>query len=153
VQVKAVVMNHGSLTEKEHVEALKQPILINASDNDKMLSREKLAVYQSILDCKKDLRSDVKVASLLVGAFMLVQYTLLHTYPWVANLHVHLGTKSQGWGDMHASGLVLPAIGQKSRKGQGRCPTWGTSSSCRVWPLVGVCTLGMERVLPNTARV
>jgi len=59
-KVKAVVMNHGSLTEKEHVEALKQPILINASDNDKMLSREKLAVYQSILDCKKDLRSDVK---------------------------------------------------------------------------------------------
>ena len=119
MQVKAVVMNHGSFTEKEHIERLKQPLLINQSDKDKvcllpmtlppaslyqeagtivplmlssnlckicsvesgksivqstesmysddalhhaqMISREKLAVYQGILDCKKDLPSDVKV--------------------------------------------------------------------------------------------
>lgn len=59
-KVKAVVMNHGSFTEREQIEALKQPVLINASDNDRMISREKLAQYQGVLDCKKDLPSDVK---------------------------------------------------------------------------------------------
>ena len=61
-QVKAVVVNHGSFTEREQIEALQQPVLINASDKDKQLSREKLAQYQCVLDCKKDLPSDVKVA-------------------------------------------------------------------------------------------
>jgi hypothetical protein len=58
-------MNHGSFTEREQIEALKQPVLINASDNDRMISREKLAQYQGVLDCKKDLPSDVKVHSYL----------------------------------------------------------------------------------------
>jgi len=59
-KVKAVVVNHGSFVEKEQVQAVKQPVLFNASDKDQMISREKLAVFQGILDCKKDLPSDVK---------------------------------------------------------------------------------------------
>ena len=61
LQVKAVVMNHGSFTNREEIEALKQPILINASDNDQLLSRERLAQYTGVLDCKKDVPSDIKV--------------------------------------------------------------------------------------------
>ncbi len=54
-------MNHGSFTNREEIEAVKQPILINGSDNDQLLSRERLAQYTGVLDCKKDVPSDVKV--------------------------------------------------------------------------------------------
>ncbi len=62
MQVKAVVMNHGSYTNREEVEAVRQPTLINASDNDQLLSRERLAQYTGVLDCKKDVPSEVKVS-------------------------------------------------------------------------------------------
>lgn len=61
LQVKAAVVNHGSFVTSEDVEAIKQPLLINASDNDSQISREMLAQFQGILDCKKDVPSDVKV--------------------------------------------------------------------------------------------
>lgn len=63
LQVKAAVMNHGSFTNREEVDAVTQPLLINASDKDQLLSRERLAQYQGALDCKKSVPSDVKVLS------------------------------------------------------------------------------------------
>ena len=54
-------MNHGSYTNREEIEALKQPTLINASDNDQLLSRERLAQYTGVLDSRKDVPSDIKV--------------------------------------------------------------------------------------------
>lgn len=60
-QVGAAVMNHGSFTNREEVDAVKQPFLVNASDKDQLLSRERLAQYQGALDCKKNVPSDVKV--------------------------------------------------------------------------------------------
>ena len=60
-------MNHGSFTNREEVDAVKQPLLINASDNDQLLSRERLAQYQGALDCKKSVPSDVKVRNNLLS--------------------------------------------------------------------------------------
>ena len=60
-KVKAVVMNHGSFVIQEHIEAIKVPLLINGADNDRQISREMLAQFQGVLDCKKDVPSDVKV--------------------------------------------------------------------------------------------
>ena len=60
-KVKAVVMNHGSFVIQENIEAIKVPLLINGADKDRQISREMLAQFQGVLDCKKDVPSDVKV--------------------------------------------------------------------------------------------
>ena len=60
-QVKAVVVNHGSFVEEEDVAAVKQPTMLNGSDNDQQISREKLEGFGAILKDKAGVQSDVKV--------------------------------------------------------------------------------------------
>lgn len=55
-------MNHGSFVDYTDISNLKQPTLINASDKDQQISREKLSQFQGILEGKKGLPSDVKVS-------------------------------------------------------------------------------------------
>ena len=70
-KVKAVVVNHGSFVKQEDIDAIKVPLLLNAADNDRQISREMLAQFQGVLECKKDVPSDVKV---LTGLPVVLKY-------------------------------------------------------------------------------
>lgn len=61
MQVKAAVMNHGGPTTEEKVEAVKQPFMVNGSDNDNSIPKSMLDTIESILNSKTDVPSDVKV--------------------------------------------------------------------------------------------
>ena len=63
-QVKAVVVNHGSFVEEGDVAGVKQPTMLNGSDNDQQISREQLDTFASILTRKAGMESDVKVCRL-----------------------------------------------------------------------------------------
>ncbi len=54
-------MNHGGPTTKEKVQAVKQPFMVNGSDNDKSIPKDLLDEIKSVLDNKPDVPSDVKV--------------------------------------------------------------------------------------------
>lgn len=60
-QVKAVIQNHGSPTPDNVVKAIKKPVMINGSDNDASISKDRLAEIEAILDSMTDVPSDVKV--------------------------------------------------------------------------------------------
>ena len=53
-------MNHGSFIDDDIIQGLTKPLLINASI-DLMISHEKIATFQGILNGKKDVPSDIKV--------------------------------------------------------------------------------------------
>ena len=59
--MNAAVMNHGGPTTKEKVQAVKQPFMVNGSDNDNSIPKDMLDEIKSVLDNKPDVPSDVKV--------------------------------------------------------------------------------------------
>ena len=59
--MKAVVINHGSFVEDEEVAGAKQPTMYNGADNDRQISRERLAQIGETLKNTAKVPSDVKV--------------------------------------------------------------------------------------------
>ena len=58
-------MNHGGPTTSEKVQAVKQPCMVNGSDNDNSIPKDLLDEIKSVLDSKPDVPSDVKVREAL----------------------------------------------------------------------------------------
>ena len=56
-----MVVNHGSFVEDDEVAGAKVPTMFNGSDNDRQISRERLAEIGVTLKDKAGVPSDVKV--------------------------------------------------------------------------------------------
>lgn len=59
--MKAAIVNHGARLTQAKFEAVKQPIMVNGSDNDSHVPKELLKEFEDILK-KKNVPSDVKVS-------------------------------------------------------------------------------------------
>ena len=55
-------MNHGGPTTAEKVQAVKQPFMVNGSDNDNSIPKDLLDEIKRVLDSKPEVPSDVKVS-------------------------------------------------------------------------------------------
>lgn len=59
-------MNHAGGAPEETVNAVRQPLMVNGSDNDERIPKDLLDKVEQILNGKADVPSDVKVQSLSV---------------------------------------------------------------------------------------
>ena len=61
-----MIANHSSAPTNELLQKIKQPVMINGSDNDHAISHERLTEIEDLLKGKSDLPSDVKARRCIV---------------------------------------------------------------------------------------